>query len=166
MCRYGRRSNPGRGNGVLPLHLIVRRVRVYNVTIGRVAGDRGWSRPGPGDEHAAGQGGREIDLRGHKRGGRQGDGGRDQQRPGGPGRGGRLLHDQRGRTGPGERAGQGRGGEMGPGGRADQQRGNRGQRTDNGLHRRSDTAHGRRQPGVALLGERIYILTHTDSTLN
>jgi len=87
-----------------------------------------------GDELPAGQGGRKSGVRGHKRGGCQGDGGRDQRRPDGRGRGSRLLYDQRGRTEPGERIGQGGGREMGQGGRADQQRRHCGQRTVDGHH--------------------------------
>lgn len=116
-------------------------------------GDWRRQRTWTGDELPAGQGGRESGVRGHKRGGRQGDGGRDQRRAGGRGRGSRLLHDQRGRAEPGERTGQSGGREMGQGGRADQQRGYCGQRAVDGHHRRSDQAHDRRQPGLALLGE-------------
>lgn len=116
-------------------------------------GDGCRQRSGPGDGVPAGQGGRESGVRGHKRGGRERDVGDHQRWQDGRRHRVRLLHHQRGRTEPGERAGQDGRGQMGQGGHLDQQRRNRGERAADEHDRRTDQAHDRRQPGVALLGE-------------
>lgn len=113
-------------------------------------------RSGQRDCASAGQRRRETGVRGHKRGRRPGNRGDHQRRPYGRRRRGGILHDQRGRTEPGERAGENGRREMGPSRRADQQRRNRRQRTANGRHGRSNKAHGGRELDGPFLGESLY----------
>lgn len=124
-------------------------------TVHVFTGDGSRQRSGPGDGVPAGQGGGETGVRGHKRGGRQRDVGDHQRRQDGRRHSVRLLHDQRGRLEPGERAGQDGGGEMGQSGHIDQQRRNRGQCAADEHDRRTDQADGRRQLDGTLLGESV-----------